>query len=178
MTDSKITIATDERDWIAANWKLAKEKWLWRRVLLEILGLWSFLTLLFVALDTWTNGWHVGLVAERALLALVYALVAVATVVLVSLILLPKRVRKSLHDHRRLAPETRFAFDAEGFQMENVVGTSRLQWAQLAWWSEDRRMVMLVYSDTTMVVIAKSDLGEETLDQLRAALRSAKVPNK
>ncbi len=171
------TLAPDDRDWVSANWLVVRNRWLWRRLVATIAGLALFYAALLVAGDLADWGWSTEWALYRLLEGLAFSLLVTLVVLAMTRVLLPRRVRKARADVVRIAPETHFEFDTEGFRTRTAAGTTALAWTQLRRWLESARVIAIMITDRQMIIVPKAADPAMT-DALRAALVAAGVPRR
>jgi hypothetical protein len=176
----KVSFSTlpDEKDWISAYWLTVRHRWLWQRISITFLLIWAAYFALVAGVDILDFGWHPELATSWLWASALYSITVAPVLVLITMALTPRRVRKAVKDTRRLAPELNFEADNSGIQCRNAISTSALAWPQFERWLENRRVIVLMITRSNFFIIRKCDLGPGIETSLRSHLIAANVPNR
>ncbi len=172
------TTSPEEKDWVSAYWLTIRNRWLWRRLCVALMLVWAVYFALVAGIDTSNFGWHPEWALGWLLTSAQYSLVVSAIVILTTIALTPRRVRKFVLDSKRLAQETHFEANDVGIESRNAISTSSLTWPQFERWLENRHVLVLMVTRSSFFIIRKSDLGPSVSEKFRSLLVAANVPNR
>jgi YcxB-like protein len=168
----------DASDWASAYLLIIRERWIWRKLCVTVLLIWLFYFLLLVGIDVLDYGWKPRVLVANLMPSAKWAALVSALLILITVLLTPRRVRKVVEDARRLAPETHFEADSVGLKTRNAISTSSLVWSQFDRWLDNSRVLVLIIARNSFFIIRKSELEPGVCDKLRALLVAAEVPTR
>lgn len=171
----RFRIEPTEQDWIAANWLILRHRWLWRRLVLSFGAVWLFYGALIVGLNTREYGWSTEWALRNLADAAVYAAVAGAILIGLSIGLLPRRVSKQLADLRRLSAGADVEVSTEGVRFNTGIATADLAWNQFKRWHENARVLALAITERELLLLPKSQVDPGEIDAVRSHLIAANV---
>ncbi|MFO6447385.1 YcxB family protein [Erythrobacter sp. NE805] len=171
----RFRIEPTEADWRAASWLLLRHRWSLQRLVLGFLGLWIFYAALLIGLDTYNHGWN----RERALGSLLegaqYGAFVWLFIVVLVIAFLPRRVRKSLAEARRLGSGADMAIDAQGLRLTTAIAEVTLAWPQFRRWHENAKVMSLAVSERDALLLPKAQIDPAIIDAVRNHLIAAQV---
>ncbi|WP_421847566.1 YcxB family protein [Novosphingobium sp.] len=174
----RFTSSPDNKDWTSAYFLIIRDRWIWRRLCITFLVLWLFYFALVLGIDVMDYGWHPDHLAAKLIAASGWAGLVAAALILVTVLLTPRRVRKVVEDSARLAPETQFEASGLGLHTSNAVSTTTLVWPQFQRRLENSRVIILMVTRGSFFIIRKSELEPGVCEKLRALLVAAEVPTR
>lgn len=168
-------VVPEEKDWIAANWLIVRHRWLWWRLVLAFLVIWLFYGALIVGFSTLDYGWNSYWALRNFATSAAYAAIVMAIVVALTLVLLPRRVRKRMVDFQRLTDGMEITCTPDHVSSKSDVGQVTLGWGQLKRWHENDKVLALMITDNEMLVLPKSQVAPEVLADVRRYLAAANL---
>ncbi|MDF8334092.1 YcxB family protein [Novosphingobium cyanobacteriorum] len=180
MSDQSVTFTTypDFKDWLSAYWLTVRHRWLWKRICIAFVFVWTAYFALVAGIDIANAGWHPQWLASWLRMSAVYSLTVSAVLILITIAATPRRVRKAVEDTKRLAPQTDYEADQSGIRSRNAISTSSVNWSQFERWLENGQVFVLMLTRANYFIVRKADLDSSTLESLRSLLVAANVPSR
>jgi len=164
-----------EADWRAASWLLLRHRWRPPRLILGFLGLWAFYAALLIGLDTWRYGWNSEWALGSLLEGALYGALVWLFIVFLVIAFLPRRVRNSLAEARRLGSGADMAIDAQGLRLTTAISQVTLAWPQFKIWHENGKVLALGVTDREALLLPKAQLDPAIIETVRNHLIAAQV---
>ena len=174
----RFTLSLSQDEFVSAYWFYTRWLWLWRRMTLAFALVTLIYTGLMIAIDGFTGELHSGDLLSYFASGAIYALIVSAALILITLVTLPRRLKRIYGDLRVAGRETRFEFDTAGLRTENSDGTSKLDWNRFKHSIENDRFVMFVLSRWSFIIIPKAQVDGAILAELRKAAAAGGVNNR
>jgi hypothetical protein len=174
MTGSaQVTFTQDDMITAQRAWWMGTARWQTFVVMAGVIALCYLALVLAIT-------WHA---AARA--RVVSCLVAVAGAVAITVIVFaigylmaPRRARRAFREHKALAGEFTFAWDAEAITINHALGSSRLPWTVFHGWLETPDILLLYQTRALFNMLPKRAVPPDAVDAIVARLRAAGVPER
>ena len=173
--NGEFTITLGQGDFVAAYWFYTRWLWLWRRMIIALLLVAVVYSGLMIAIDVYYSDFKPAELLAYARNGAIYALVVSMLLTAVTLVTLPRRLKRLYVDLRVAGRETKFEFDAGGLHTSNCDGSANLGWDRFKHRIENDRFLMLVLSRWSFIIIPKAQVAEDMLVKLRSAASAGGV---
>ena len=163
----EFAISLSREDFISAYWLYTRWLWLWRRLLIGFVLVGLFYSGLMIGIDAFGGAFEAADWLDYLKYGAIYSLVVSVALIAVTLVTLPRRLKRLYDDHKVAGRETRFEFDAAGLRTSNRDGSSNLEWSRFKHSVENDRFLMFVLSRWSFIIIPKAQATEDVLAKLR-----------
>ena len=168
-------INLSREDFVSAYWFYTRWLWLWRRLIIAFLLVTLLYSGLMIAIDASYGAFEPAELVGYLKNGSIYSLIISVSLIAITQITLPRRLKRLYDDLKVAGRETRFEFDTAGLRTSNRDGSSNLEWSRFKHWIENDRFLMFVLSRWSFIIIPKAQVAEDVLAKLRGGAAAGGV---
>ena len=165
-------------EYLDAYWLHLRKQWMWKGALRYVAVLGTIVFLIVASQQFSDHGFSIVRLLASAITGLVVACVGLLVLAAFWRWSVPRMVRRIYDQLGNEGRSTRYRFDQTELVIEDHAAGARLEWRELASWTENDQFLMLYRTDHMFYYVPKRQVDSTTLEALKARLRAAPAANR